>query len=109
MMQPTHFWDFPDQSSLGTLDRPRHRAIHSQRPMGAPVMIILEVPGQEPSQMSLMQDDHVIQTLAADIPNHSFDIGVLPWTLRGDDHFVDPHVPHPLPKRGAVETVSVPQ
>ena len=32
--------------------------------------------------MSLMQDNHVIQTLAADIPHHSFDIGVLPWTLR---------------------------
>src|SRR5687767_12953015 len=102
MVQPTHFWDFPDWASLGMLDRPRHRAIHSQCPMGTPVMIILEVPSQEPSQMSLMQDDHVIQTLAADTPNHSFDIGVLPWTLGGDDHFFDPHVPHPLPKRGAV-------
>jgi hypothetical protein len=28
MMQPTHFWHFPDQSNLRPLDQPRHRTIH---------------------------------------------------------------------------------
>jgi hypothetical protein len=40
MMQPTHFRDFPDQSKLWPLDWPRYRAIHLQRPVRAPVMII---------------------------------------------------------------------
>jgi hypothetical protein len=28
MMQPAHFWDFPDHPKLRPLDRPRHRTIH---------------------------------------------------------------------------------
>ena len=48
VMQPTYLWDFPDQASVQLLDWPRLRTIHVQRPMCAPVMIVLEVPGQEP-------------------------------------------------------------
>jgi hypothetical protein len=108
MMQPTHFWDFPDRSSLRPLDRTLQGTIHVQRPVRAPVLIIMEVPGQEPAQMSLVQDDHMLQAFAADTPNQPFDVGILPRTLGGNDDFVDPHVPHPLPKRGTVETVSIP-
>jgi hypothetical protein len=71
-------------------------------------MVILEVPGREPSQMALVPDDPVLQTPAAETPNHAFDRGVLPRTLGGSDHCCDPHVPHPLPKRGAGDPVSVP-
>jgi hypothetical protein len=39
-MQPIHVWDFPDPSKLRPLDRPRHRTIHVQRPVRAPVMIV---------------------------------------------------------------------
>src|SRR5919109_1770439 len=80
MMQPTYFWDFPDQSKLWSLDRPRHRTTHIQRPVRAPVMIILRVPSQEPSQMSLVQDDDMVQAVTADTPDEPFDIGVLPGT-----------------------------
>ena len=59
--------------------------------------------------MSLVQDDHVIQTFAAETPDEPFDVWVLPRTPGGDHDVFDPHVPHPLPKRGAVDTVSVPQ
>ena len=59
--------------------------------------------------MSLMQDNHVIQAFAADSPDEPLDIRILPRTPWGDHHFFDPHVPHPLPKRGAVDTVAIPQ
>jgi hypothetical protein len=72
-------------------------------------MIIVEIFGQEPSQISLVQNDHVIQAFAADTPDQPFDVGVLPRTPRRDAHVFDPHVPHPLPKRAAVDTVAVPQ
>jgi hypothetical protein len=81
MMQPTHFWDFPDRANLRPLDRPRHWTIHVQRPVRAPVMIILEVTSQEPSQMPLVQDDHVIQALATDAPDEPLDVGVSPENL----------------------------
>ena len=72
MMQPTHLWDFPDWANLWPLDRPRQRTIHVQRPVRAPVMIILEVLGQEPPQMSLVQDHHVVQAFATDTPDQPF-------------------------------------
>jgi hypothetical protein len=42
MMQPTHFWDFPDRANLWPLDRPRSWTIHGQGPVRAPAMIIVE-------------------------------------------------------------------
>jgi hypothetical protein len=48
--------------------------------------------------MSLVQDDHVIQAVAAYAPDEPLHIGVLPRTPGGDDHFFDPHVAHALPK-----------
>jgi hypothetical protein len=69
MMQATHFWDFPDQPKLRPLDRPRQRTIHLQCPVRTPTMVILEVTSQELPEMSLAQDDHVVQAFAADTPN----------------------------------------
>jgi hypothetical protein len=84
LMQPIHFWNFPDRANLRPLYQPRQRTIHVQRPVRAPVMVILEVPGQEPPQMSLMQDDYVVQAFAANTPNEAFDIGILARTSWGD-------------------------
>jgi hypothetical protein len=68
MMQPSLFWNFPDRPKLRPLDRPRHRTIHVQRPVRTPVMIILEVLGQEPPQMALVQDDDMVQAFARMLP-----------------------------------------
>jgi hypothetical protein len=64
MRQSTHFWDFLDRSHLPPLNRPRCKTIYGQRPVRAPVLVILEIPGEQPSRMSLMQDHHVVQILA---------------------------------------------
>ena len=93
VMQPTYLWDFPDWANLWSLDGPRQRTIHVQCPVCAPVMIILEVLGQEPPQMALVQDDHVVQAFAADAANEPFHVGILPWALGGDEDLFDPHVP----------------
>ena len=61
MMQPTHFWHFPDQPKLRPLDPPRHQTIHVQRLVRAPMMIIVEISSQEPPEMSLVQDHRVVQ------------------------------------------------
>ena len=73
------------------------------------MMVILEVPGQKPPQMALVQDDHVVQAFAADAANEPFHVGILPWALGGDDDLFDPHVPHPLPNVRPVETITVAQ
>src|SRR5215813_1091766 len=109
VMQSTHLWDFPDRAVLRPLDRPRHRTIHVQRPVCAPIMIIVEVFGQEPAQMSLVQDDHVVQAVAANAPDQPFDIRILPRTAGGDDDLFDPHMPYPLPKGPAIDLVPIAQ
>src|SRR6266576_5819102 len=87
VMQPTYLWDFPDRAIPWLLNWPRQRTIHVQRPVCAPAMIILEVLGHEPPEMPLVQDDHVVQAFAADAPDQPFDVGVLPRTPWGNQHF----------------------
>ena len=59
--------------------------------------------------MSFVQDEHVVQALATDAPDESLDVGVLPRTSRGDEHFFDAHVSHPPPTGGAIDAVSIAQ
>lgn len=41
-------------------------------------MVIGEIRAKDPAEMRLVDDDHVIQTLATHGPNEAFDVGVLP-------------------------------
>ena len=59
--------------------------------------------------MALVQDDHVVQTLAADAPDQPFDIGVLPGAPWGDQYFLDAHVADSPPKRRAIDPVPIAQ
>ena len=59
--------------------------------------------------MSLVQDDHVIQAFAANTPDEPLDVRILPRTPWGDQHFFNPHMLHPLPKRGAIDAVPIAQ
>ena len=49
-------------------------------------MIIIQVRGQQPFEMSLVEDDAVIQQFSAKTADYAFNIGVLPRRSRcGDD------------------------
>jgi hypothetical protein len=92
-MHPTRSRDLPDESNLRPLYRPRHRTIHGQRPVRAPVMVILEVTGEEPPQTLPVQDHHVVQALATGTPDEPLHVGVLPGTSGGDPHVFDSALP----------------
>src|SRR5262245_10780923 len=109
MMQPTHLWDFPDWAKLWPLDRPRQRTIHVQGSVRTPAMIILEVTGQQPPEMALVQDDHVVQAFTADTPDQPLDVRILPRTPWGDHDLLDPHMLDPLPKGSAIDAVPIAQ
>ena len=49
-----HFWDFPDRAHLWPLDWPWHRTIHGRTPVHAPVIVVLNVLGQESHEMSFV-------------------------------------------------------
>src|SRR2546430_8469450 len=73
------------------------------------MMVILEVPGQEPPEMSLVQNDHMVQAFTTDTPDEPLDVRILPWTPGGDHDLLDPHMLYPLPKGSAIDAVPITQ
>ena len=66
MMQPTDFWNLDDLPGLSTFDCTRLRAIHVQRKMGAPVVVIAEVAPQDTPQVVLDEHDDLVEILPTD-------------------------------------------
>jgi hypothetical protein len=64
MVQATDLWDGDDVTQRGWLYRTTLRAILIEREMGSRAVVVIEVRGQDAMQMSLVEDDDVIQTLA---------------------------------------------
>jgi hypothetical protein len=62
MMQATDFGNLHDPSPLGELDGPGVRRILVEREMSAPLVIVLEVAGQDAAQMPFAENENVIQT-----------------------------------------------
>jgi hypothetical protein len=59
--------------------------------------------------MARVQDTSVVQAGAADPPAASPRVGILPWTLWGNQDCFDAHGSHPPPKGGAIDAVSMAQ
>jgi hypothetical protein len=73
------------------------------------MMIVSDVTSQNSAEMIFVENDHMIQTLAADRTDHSFDESILPRTPGRCDHFLDLH-PHDSPQKlFAVNLVTVSQ
>jgi len=98
VMEPPEFGYCDHLPALGTLDRPWLWTIHRQGQRRPPRMIRGKVMRQDTREMARVEDVHMVQALAADTPNQPLHRGMLPRTPRGDDDFLEAHVPHPLPK-----------
>ncbi len=57
-------------------------------------MIVGQVSGEGAPEMRLIQDDHVIETLAPNGSDQPFDVGILPRTRRARDDLADAVVRH---------------
>ena len=71
MMESTHFRGCDDRSLLRRLHRSGVRAIHGQRQMRAPPMVVVKVAGQEVPEVGLAEDNHMVQTLPPDAPDQA--------------------------------------
>ena len=65
--------DIPDP-----LNGTKGRRIFVQRPVRSDVIVIEGIGSQDPAQMPLAHDHHVVHALAADRSDQSFGIAVLP-------------------------------
>jgi hypothetical protein len=73
------------------------------------VNVIGEVAGQDAMEVSLVDDEHVIQTLAADRADAPRGERVLPWTLRRRANLLDPHAVQAMEELLTVDPVTIPE
>ena len=85
------------------------RAILGERQMRSGVMIVVEIGRQDAAQVGFIEDDDVIETLAADRTDEALDIGVLPWGARCGDNLLDPHRPDAIAEALAIRGIPVPE
>jgi hypothetical protein len=61
-------------------------------------MIVPPVGREDASEMRLVDDDHMIETLASDRADQAFDIRILPRTRRCRNHLGDAHASESVAK-----------
>jgi hypothetical protein len=72
-MQPADLWRLDHAASVGGLDLPGLRAIHLQRRVRSPSVVVGEVVSEDPPEMPFVDHDRVIEAVASDGPDQSLD------------------------------------
>jgi hypothetical protein len=86
MVETPYLGEFNDLSHRRRLNRPWFRGLFAQRQMSPAAAMILKISFQDPSQMRLSKDNHMIEAFPADRSDQPFHIAPLPWTgRRGQD------------------------
>src|SRR3954447_25106668 len=67
------------------------RSVFAERQMRAPAVVIGNIRRESTTERALSEDDHMIQTLAAEGTNEPFDISPLPGRSRRRKHLFDAH------------------
>ena len=109
MMQAPNFWNLHDPARVGELDGPDVRRILVEREIRASSVIVRDVAGQDATQVVFAEDENMMQTLAPDRPDEPLREGILPRAVRGREDFLDPQALYSVPKRLAVNAVTVAQ
>ena len=88
MVQAADFCDLPDLAGCGKLERPEVRGVLVEREVGARLMVRDEVTGQDSAQVSLAQDENMVEALAPDRADQAFRERIL--IGRGDGYEIPP-------------------
>ncbi len=96
-----------DTAVLGRLDGAGRGRILVEREVRPRAVIVAEVAVQPPTEVSLVEDDHVVEKLTADGADHALGEGVLPRGAWCRNNLGDAHAFHPSPEFAAVDTVSI--
>jgi hypothetical protein len=109
MVQAADFGKLHDLPRGGDRDRPDVGGVLVEREMGARLMIVDEVTGQDAVEVSLVEDEHVIQALTPDRAEEPLCERVLPRTLRRRENLLDPEAFHAAPELLAIDAVTIAQ
>ena len=82
----------------------------AKRPVRAARMIVLvDEPPKQSSQMTLVQHDDVVQQLSGQGPDHAFRVWILPRRPSRSDHFLDAQIFDAMPEAIPVDAIPIPQ
>jgi hypothetical protein len=107
MEQAADFGKLDDLPCHRELDRPEVGRVLVERKMGARSVVVSEIADQDTAEVSLAEDEHVIQALAPDRADEPLREGILPWAVGRGQHFGYPHTRHSSPKRMTISAVAI--
>src|SRR5262249_22206176 len=79
----------------------------SQRSMRAPVVEIADILGQDPLQMALIEDEHVVQALGSDGPHPALGDGIGSRRSERCANLGNTNIAHPTIECGTITAVAV--
>src|SRR6266852_9692697 len=88
---------------LGWLNGARLGRILLECEMSARAVVVAKVAAQTTTEVSLVEDNHVVEQFASDGAAQSLGERVLPGRAWCGEHLGDPHARHPSPKLAAVD------
>ena len=77
--------------------------------MSAAGVIVVDVLSQDSPEVPFVEDDHVVETLAANATNHPFDVRILPWRARRRPNLVDAESRDAPAEVRSIDSISVSQ
>jgi len=107
MMETADHGCLDDPTPVGTLHRSRLRGVRVEGQVSPGPVIVGEIRVRHATQMGVVQHHHVVEALAAQGPDQTFDIGILPRRPRGDLHLLDAPRLGSVGERDAVDRIAV--
>jgi hypothetical protein len=109
MVQAADFAELQDVPRRWQLDRSGIGRVPVEREVGARLMVVAEVMGQDAAEMPLAEDGHMIQALAPDRADEPLRERVLPRALRRRENFVDAQALYAMTELLTVDSVAIPE
>ena len=73
--------------------------------MGARLMVIVEIAGQGSTQVSFVEDENMVEALAADRTDQALGEWILPRAVWRRQDFLDPHSLHAVAEQLGIDLV----
>jgi hypothetical protein len=78
MVEPAEILVLNGAAAIGGVDLARFRAVHVERQMCLPSMVVAEVVLEESLPVTLVENDHVIETISPDRADEPLNVRALP-------------------------------
>src|SRR5262245_8371423 len=107
MVEPADHRDGTDAAEVSSFELAMFGSVLREREMCSRPVVIVEVLGEYATQMTLAEDDHVIEALPTDGSDHSFNERILPGGSRRSPDLLDAQRVNTASKLATVYAVAI--